>query len=47
VPGGGFSIEPGVYLPERFGMRSEINVLHRHGRSRGKSLEPQDELILV
>src|SRR6266513_4922609 len=26
VPGVGFSIEPGVYLPGRFGMRSEINV---------------------
>src|SRR2546428_3922032 len=26
IPGVGFSIEPGVYLPERFGIRSEINV---------------------
>ena len=26
VPGIGFSVEPGVYLPGRFGVRSEINV---------------------
>ena len=26
IPGVGFSVEPGVYLPGRFGIRSEINV---------------------
>jgi len=26
VPGVGFSIEPGVYIPGEFGMRSEVNV---------------------
>ena len=26
VPGVGFSVEPGVYLPGRFGIRSEVNV---------------------
>lgn len=26
LPGVGFSIEPGVYLPGRFGMRSEVNA---------------------
>lgn len=26
IPGIGFSVEPGVYLPGRFGVRSEINV---------------------
>lgn len=26
VPGVGFSVEPGVYLPGRFGVRSEVNV---------------------
>src|SRR5437667_170839 len=26
IPGVGFSVEPGVYFPGRFGMRSEINV---------------------
>ena len=23
-----FSVEPGIYLPERFGIRSEIDVYH-------------------
>jgi Xaa-Pro aminopeptidase len=27
LPGVGFSVEPGVYLPGRFGIRSEINVM--------------------
>jgi Xaa-Pro dipeptidase len=26
VPGVGFSVEPGVYLPGRFGVRSEVNM---------------------
>jgi Xaa-Pro dipeptidase len=26
VPGVGFSVEPGVYLSGRFGVRSEVNV---------------------
>lgn len=26
VPGVGFSIEPGIYLPGEIGLRSEINV---------------------
>jgi len=26
VPGVGFSIEPGVYLPGEFGVRSEVNA---------------------
>jgi Xaa-Pro aminopeptidase len=26
VPGVGFSIEPGIYLPDEFGMRSEVNA---------------------
>jgi Xaa-Pro dipeptidase len=47
VPGVGFSIEPGVYLPGRFGMRSEINV---HIDVTGPEVTPrsrQDELILI
>ncbi len=32
VPGVGFSVEPGIYLPGRFGVRSEINVfMHEDG----------------
>jgi len=26
VPGVGFSIEPGVYIPGKIGMRTEVNV---------------------
>ena len=32
LPGVGFSIEPGIYLTGRFGVRSEVNVvLHESG----------------
>jgi len=47
VPGVGFSIEPGVYLPERFGMRSEINVYIDSEGPEVNPSHPQDELILV
>jgi Xaa-Pro aminopeptidase len=47
VPGIGFSIEPGVYLSGRFGMRSEINV---HMSKEGPEVTPrapQQDLLLV
>ena len=47
VPGVGFSVEPGVYLPGRFGMRSEINV---YIDARGPEVNPhnpQDDLFLI
>src|SRR2546428_355905 len=47
VPGVGFSIEPGVYLPGRFGMRSEINVYIDTAGPEVNPSRPQDELILV
>ncbi len=47
VPGVGFSIEPGVYLPDRFGMRSEINVYIDTKGPEVNPSHPQDELILV
>src|SRR6266851_171761 len=47
VAGVGFSIEPGVYLPERFGMRSEINVYMDSKGPEVNPSHPQDELILV
>ena len=47
VPGVGFSIEPGVYLPGRFGMRSEINVHIDEAGPEVSPRTPQDELILV
>jgi len=47
VPGVGFSIEPGVYLPDDVGIRSEINV---HFGSDGPEVTPrerQDEILLL
>ncbi len=46
VPGVGFSVEPGVYLPGEFGVRSEINM---HWAAAGLELtpgSPQRELIV-
>ena len=33
IPGVGFSIEPGVYVPGKIGMRSEVNVFLRSGEA--------------
>jgi Xaa-Pro aminopeptidase len=47
VPGVGFSVEPGIYIPGEVGVRSEINV---HFGADGPEVTPgtpQDELILV
>jgi Xaa-Pro aminopeptidase len=45
-PGVGFSVEPGIYLPGEFGVRSEVNM---HWTVKGPEVtpgEPQRELIL-
>jgi Xaa-Pro aminopeptidase len=47
VPGVGFSVEPGVYLPNRFGIRSEINVYIDATGPEVSPRVPQDELMLV
>lgn len=47
VPGVGFSVEPGVYLPGRFGMRSEINVYIDTGGPEVNPRAPQEELFLI
>ena len=47
VQGVGFSVEPGVYLPGEFGVRSEINV---HWGADGPEVTPrapQDEVLLL
>ena len=47
VEGVGFSVEPGVYLPGEFGIRSEINV---HWGADGPEVTPrapQDEVLLL
>src|SRR6266516_1785714 len=47
VPGVGFSVEPGIYLPGRFGMRSEINVFMDETGPEVTPPAPQEELLLV
>jgi Xaa-Pro aminopeptidase len=46
VPGVGFSVEPGIYLPGRFGVRSEVNVYWSDKGPRLTPLVPQRDLIL-
>jgi hypothetical protein len=43
LPGIGFSVEPGVYLPGRFGVRSEINVHLRADGPEVTTPRPQKE----
>lgn len=47
VPGIGFSVEPGVYLPGRFGMRTEINVYFGDDGPLVTPGKPQTDLMLV
>jgi len=47
LPGSGFSVEPGVYLPGEIGVRSEVNA---HARADGLDVTPADyqrELTVV
>jgi Xaa-Pro aminopeptidase len=47
LPGIGFSVEPGIYLPGRFGMRTEINVvLHEDGPEVTPAV-PQADLVVL
>jgi Xaa-Pro dipeptidase len=47
VPGIGFSIEPGVYLPGELGMRSEVNAFLQPGAAIITPRAYQTELIVV
>jgi Xaa-Pro dipeptidase len=47
IPGVGFSIEPGVYVPGKVGMRSEVNVFLRPGEAVVTPKSYQTELIEV
>jgi Xaa-Pro dipeptidase len=47
IPGVGFSIEPGLYIPGEIGMRSEVNVFLEPGRALITPREYQAELIVV
>jgi Xaa-Pro dipeptidase len=47
IPGVGFSVEPGIYIPGEIGLRSEVNA---HARADGLDITPGDyqrELIVV
>jgi Xaa-Pro aminopeptidase len=41
----GFSIEPGIYLPGDFGVRSEVNIALTADRAEVTGGEPQRELV--
>ncbi|HEU5262069.1 MAG TPA: M24 family metallopeptidase [Gemmatimonadales bacterium] len=47
VPGVGFSVEPGIYLPGRFGMRSEINVFMGETGPEVTPRAPQQDVLAV
>jgi len=47
VPGVGFSIEPGIYIPGRIGMRSEVNVYLVPGEAVVTPSDYQRELPVV
>ena len=47
VPGVGFSVEPGIYLPGRFGVRSEVNVHLGEAGPEVTPRVPQVDLILA
>ena len=45
VPGVGFSVEPGIYLPGEFGIRSEVNMYWGSDGAAVTPAEPQSVLI--
>lgn len=47
LAGIGFSVEPGIYLPGRYGVRSEINVYLADDGPEVTPREPQQELVTV
>jgi Xaa-Pro dipeptidase len=47
IPGVGFSVEPGIYLPGAFGMRSEVNMFWGESGPEVTPREPQVELIVA
>jgi Xaa-Pro dipeptidase len=46
LPGVGFSVEPGIYLPGSFGIRSEVNVFMDRSGPVVTPREPQQEVIV-
>ena len=47
IPGVGFSVEPGIYLPGEFGIRSEVNMFWGDNGPEVTPREPQVDLIVA
>jgi Xaa-Pro aminopeptidase len=47
LPGIGFSIEPGIYLPGELGVRTEINVYVTANGPEVTTPQPQDHLLAL
>jgi Xaa-Pro aminopeptidase len=47
IPGVGFSIEPGIYIPGKVGMRTEVNVYIANGEAVVTPKEIQRDLMVV
>ncbi len=47
LPGSAFTIEPGAYLPGRYGMRTEINVVFLDGEARITTQPFQKNLLAI
>lgn len=47
LPGAGFSIEPGIYLPSDFGIRSEIDMYVGEGEARVTTLPMQEAIVCL
>ena len=47
VPGIGFSIEPGIYIPGELGVRTEINVYMGAGGPEVTTPDPQREMLTL
>jgi Xaa-Pro dipeptidase len=47
IPGVGFSIEPGIYIPGEIGMRTEINVYVGESGPEVTTPDPQDAITAL
>lgn len=47
IPGVGFSIEPGIYIPGEIGLRTEINVYAGEGGIEVTTPDPQHEMLAL
>jgi Xaa-Pro aminopeptidase len=47
LPGVGFSVEPGIYLTGRFGVRSEVNVVLHDAGPEVTPRQPQSDMVVT